>query len=78
MNTAFKVSVTGRTAPDGEIALLDAISIGSGNGPEFPIQVVQPYPTELKFSSSSRYGVNLPVQGNLKPLEPSTRGFTHG
>ncbi|ESU82796.1 hypothetical protein WRSd5_02410 [Shigella dysenteriae WRSd5] len=46
------------TAPTVKSPFLIAVSIGSGSGPELPIQVVQPYPTRLN-PSSSRYGVNF-------------------
>src|SRR5438477_11365540 len=60
-------------------ASLTAVEIGSGRGPELPMQVVQPYPTRSKPSCSrgsvrparSRYSVTT--------LEPgASEVLTHG
>src|SRR5688572_19155163 len=54
-------------------------AISSGSGPLLPMQVVQPYPTRLK-PSSSRYPVRpAALRYSVTTLEPGARLlFTHG
>src|SRR3954451_5009018 len=56
-----------------------AAEISSGSGPEFPMQVVQPYPTRLKPSSSSGSSRPERLRYSVTTLEPGASDvFTHG
>src|SRR3954447_25826968 len=59
--------------------LVTASEISGGSGPELPMQVVQPYPTRLNWSSS-RYSVRPALSRySVTTLEPGARlVFTHG
>src|SRR4051795_11152701 len=56
-----------------------AAEISSGSGPEFPMQVVQPYPTRLKPSSSSGSSRPGRLRYSVTTFEPGASDvFTHG
>src|SRR5665213_1330842 len=67
------------TAATTRSSFFTAAETASGRGPLLPIQVVQPYPTRLKFSAS-RYGVNPALfRYSVTTFEPGARlVFTHG
>src|SRR5262245_472001 len=51
----------------------------SGNGPELPMQVVQPYPTTLKRMASRLGSTPASCRYSVTTLEPGARlVFTHG
>src|SRR5579863_9442925 len=67
------------TAATTKSSFFTATETASGNGPLFPIHVVQPYPTRLKFSAS-RYGVSPALSRySVTTFDPGARlVFTQG
>src|SRR3712207_967698 len=62
-----------RTAATTRSFSLTAAEISSGSGPEFPMQVVHPYPTTSNFRSS-RYGKSSEVcRYSVTTFEPGAR-----
>ena len=67
------------TAATTRSSFFTAAETASGSGPLLPMQVVQPYPTRLKFSAS-RYGVSPALSRySVTTFDPGARlVFTHG
>src|SRR3954452_6371561 len=60
-------------------ASFTAAEISSGSGPEFPMHVVQPYPTRLKPSSSSGSSRPERFRYSVTTFDPGASDvFTHG
>ena len=56
-----------------------AASTSESRGPEFPIQVVQPYPTTLNPSASRSFVKSAASKYSVTTLEPGAKlGLTHG
>src|SRR3982750_874220 len=56
-----------------------AVDTTSGNGPEFPMQVVQPYPTRWNRSASSGFMRPAFSRYSVTTLDPGARlVLTHG
>src|SRR6185295_12157618 len=66
---------------DATMSLLSSttLAIGSGNGPEFPMHVVQPYPTRLNPRASRSFCTPAALRYSVTTLEPGASDvLTHG